>query len=82
MDRVGTLLLGTETDGGLEADDSRLVLLLLRLNDGVVDRLEVTNRVLRSCTFVPWKALRHTYHHCRRAGPANRRTRIAARRSR
>ena len=36
---VSTLLLGPETNGGAETDDSRLALLLLRLSDRVVNSL-------------------------------------------
>ena len=42
VDTVGTLLLGTITNGRAETDEGGLVLLLLGLDDGVVDGLEVT----------------------------------------
>lgn len=44
MDIVSTLLLGTETNGGLQVDDGRGVGGLLGLSDGGLDRVVVADR--------------------------------------
>lgn len=41
VDAMGTLLLGTITDGGLEADDGGLGLLLAGLGNSLVDGREI-----------------------------------------
>lgn len=51
MDTMSALLLGAVTDRSTETDECGLVLLLLRLKNGVIDALKVTDGRVSLCTF-------------------------------
>ena len=76
---MGSLLLGTISDSGPQANDRRLTLLLASFSDGVVDRREVA--IKKGKYMAAYSQYLLTYLHCRHGELASRKKGSVAPRS-